>query len=42
MDLSTVLTVFTILSGIVAVLDLIKYAIVFVKWITKWIHNAKK
>ena len=42
MDLNTVLAVFTILSGIVAVFDLIKYAIALVQWVNNMIHNAKK
>ena len=42
MDLNMVLAVFTILSGIVAVFDLIKYAIAFAQWINNMIHNAKK
>ena len=42
MDLNMVLAVFTILSGIVAVFDLIKYAIALAKWVNNMIHNAKK
>ena len=42
MDLNMVLAIFTILSGIVAVFDLIKYAIAFAKWVMNLIHNAKK
>ena len=42
MMLDTMLVVFTILSGIVAVFDLIKYAIALVQWINNMIHNAKK
>ncbi len=42
MDLNMVLAIFTILSGIVAVIDLIKYAITLVQWVNNLIHNAKK
>lgn len=42
MVLDTLMVVFTILSGIVAAIELIKYAVIVVKWIMKLVHNAKK
>ncbi len=42
MGLDTILVVFTILSGIVAIIDLVKYAIALVRWIVKMICNEKK
>lgn len=42
MGLDTILVVFTILSGIVAIIDLVKYAIALVRWIVKMIYNEKK
>lgn len=42
MVLDTLMVVFTILSGIVVVIELIKYAVIVVKWIMKLIHSTKK
>lgn len=42
MGLDAILVVFTILSGIVAIIDLIKYAIALARWIVNMIQNAKK
>lgn len=41
-DLNMLLAIFTILSGIVAVIDLVKYVTMFVRWIIKMICTEKK
>lgn len=42
MDLNTLLAVFTILSGIVAIFDLIEYGKAIATWIMDMILNMKK